>query len=114
MSILSGKSEIVTQEMVDAGRQLRQSNWLLCAFCGHHFSVGQTVRFVISPVPFFHNFFVCTACDDANENLFVRAEALVEEYYRRFAWKLDDDESLRYHWEHGKIVRPYYQNPRAQ
>jgi len=114
MTTHDGNPEIVTQDMIDVSEQIRKGNWLKCAFCGHHFTVGQTMRFVLSPLPFFGNFYVCTACDGPNEALFARGEALVEELYRRFAWAVDDEDSLHYHWSRGKIVRPYYHNPEAR
>jgi len=82
--ILSRKPVVVTAEDVASFTKLkRPKKRFACHLCGHVFSAGDTLRFVMGKGSTI-NFFTCEGCDgDDVQDRFVEA---VEESKRRFWW----------------------------
>jgi hypothetical protein len=113
--VLDGSFGIVTQGAKEASDGVRKECWLNCNFCGHHFSIGQKCRFILSTVPFFPNGWACLDYGNkSNEELMKEASVMVEEVYRKFWWALDDEQNHNYHFPYNKAEKhPYYTNEKA-
>lgn len=94
MSFTNGKPWIATEEDVSAKWNCRKPGQdFRCAWCGHRFAVGDTVRWVYTngggpeTKGVGGNPFICAACDGPREVILERLRALLAEYKTdRFWW----------------------------
>jgi len=92
MTFINGEPFTATKKHTEAPWSGNSANFR-CAWCGHRFKIGDTVRWVYTNVGSAEtkgiagNPFICTACDGPRDVILARLRQMAEEFRSdRFWW----------------------------